>query len=133
MPTGALVTHVLAARHADALPLYRQAQMLARQGVTLHRSTLANWVGQACWWLTPPHDLVLGTALSSPKLFADDTTLPGHPALGGSRQGSIGVSRCKAIGGNGDKVDPDAQTASNRWPEQPTCWGGRSGAEPLVA
>jgi len=32
--------------------------------------------GARCWWLTPLYDLVLGTALSCPKLFADDTTLP---------------------------------------------------------
>ena len=76
MPTEALVAQVLVAKYADALPLYRQAQMLARQGVVLDRSTLANWVARACWWLTPLYDLILGTALSSPKLFADDTTLP---------------------------------------------------------
>ncbi len=49
--------------------------MLARQGVTLDRSTLANWVGRACWWLTPLYDLVVSTVLSSPKVFADDTPL----------------------------------------------------------
>ena len=61
---------------ATHLPLYRQSQMLARQGITLDRSTLSNWVGRACWWLTPLYDLVVGTVLSSSKLFADDTTLP---------------------------------------------------------
>ena len=35
-----------------------------------------NWVGRACWWLTPLYDLVVSTALSSEKVFADDTTLP---------------------------------------------------------
>jgi transposase len=35
IPTEAMVAHVLVARYADHLPLYRQAQMLARQGVTL--------------------------------------------------------------------------------------------------
>jgi Transposase IS66 family len=35
-------------KFCDSLPLYRQAQMLARQGITLDRSTLANWVGRAC-------------------------------------------------------------------------------------
>ena len=33
-------------KFCDSLPLYRQSQMLARQGVTLDRSTLSNWVGQ---------------------------------------------------------------------------------------
>jgi len=76
MVTEALVAHIVVAKFCDHLPLYRQAGMLARQGVTLDRSTLASWVGRACWWLTPLYDLVLSTMLSSPKLFADDTTLP---------------------------------------------------------
>lgn len=50
------------------LPLYRQSQMLARQGITLDRSTLSHWVGSACWWLRPLYDLVLGTVLSSGKV-----------------------------------------------------------------
>src|SRR5580704_9552958 len=53
MATEALVAHVLVSKFCDSLPLYRQSQMLARQGVTLDRSTLSNWVGRACWWLTP--------------------------------------------------------------------------------
>ncbi len=90
MPTEALVAHVLVSKYADALPLYRQAQMLARQGVALDRSTLAAWVGRACWWLAPLHDLILGTALSSPKLFADDTTLPVlDPGRGRTKTGRL--------------------------------------------
>ena len=76
MATEALVVHIVVAKFCDHVPLYRQAGMLARQGVTLDRSTLANWVGRACWWLTPLYDLVVGTVLLSLKLFADDTTLP---------------------------------------------------------
>ena len=41
LPTEATVAHVLVARYADHLPLYRQAQIMARQGVLLDRSTLA--------------------------------------------------------------------------------------------
>ena len=76
MATEALLAHVLVNKYADHLPLYRQAQIFARQGVTLDRSTLCNWVGRACWWLAPLHELVLSTVLASPKVFADDTTLP---------------------------------------------------------
>ena len=50
--------------------------MLARQGITLDPSTLSNWVGTACWWLTPLYDLVVRTVRSSGKVFAADTTLP---------------------------------------------------------
>ena len=90
MATEALVAHIVVAKFCDHLPLYRQAGMLARQGVTLDRSTLASWVGRACWWLTPLYDLVLSTVLSSPKLFADDTTLPVlDPGRGRTKTGRL--------------------------------------------
>jgi transposase len=76
LATEAMVAHVLISKYCDSLPLYRQSKMLARQDIALDRSTLSNWVGRACWWLTPLYDLVVSTALSSDKLFADDTTLP---------------------------------------------------------
>src|SRR6478609_270678 len=47
LPTEALVAHVLVARYADHLPLYRQAQMMERQGVIIERSTLSFWMGEA--------------------------------------------------------------------------------------
>ena len=76
MATEALVAQVLISKYGDHLPLYRQSQIFARQGIELDRSTLCNWVGRACWWLAPLHELMLSTVLSSPKVFADDTTLP---------------------------------------------------------
>ena len=42
MATEALLAHVLVSKYADHLPLYRQAQIFAREGVTLDRSTLCN-------------------------------------------------------------------------------------------
>jgi transposase len=41
LPTEATVAHVLVAKYADHLPLYRQAQIYARQGINQDRSTLA--------------------------------------------------------------------------------------------
>ena len=90
MATEALIVHVLVSKFGDSLPLYRQSQMLARQGIALDRSTLSNWVGRACWWLTPLYDLLVNTALSAPKLFADDTTLPVlDPGRGRTKTGRI--------------------------------------------
>ena len=90
MATEALVAHVLVSKFCDSLPLYRQSQMLARQGVTLDRSTLSNWVGRACWWLTPLYELMLSSALTCPKVFADDTTLPVlDPGRGRTKTGRI--------------------------------------------
>ena len=40
-----LLAHVLVSKYCDHLPLYRQAQIYAREGLDLDRSTLADWVG----------------------------------------------------------------------------------------
>jgi transposase len=47
MATEALLAHVLVAKYADFLPLYRQAQIFARQGIELDRSTLMAWTTPA--------------------------------------------------------------------------------------
>jgi transposase len=41
LPGPALLAHVLVSKYADHLPLYRQSQKYAREGVDLDRSTLA--------------------------------------------------------------------------------------------
>jgi transposase len=90
MATEALVAHVVVSKFCDSLPLYRQAQMLNRQGIALDRSTLSTWVGRACWWLTPLYELVLSTVLSSDKVFADETTLPVlEPGRGKTKTGRL--------------------------------------------
>ncbi|WP_174296442.1 IS66 family transposase [Sphingomonas bacterium] len=90
MPTEALIAHVLVAKYADHLPLYRQAQIYDRQGVTLDRSTLADWVGRAAWWLTPLRDHLLADLKRSPKLFADETTAPVlDPGRGRTKTGQL--------------------------------------------
>jgi transposase len=76
MATEALVAQIVVSKYADGLPLYRQAQIHARDGIDLDRSTLADWCGRAAWWLKPLWELLLTTVLSSPKIFCDDTHLP---------------------------------------------------------
>src|SRR3954451_17323140 len=73
MATEALLAHVLVAKYADFLPLYRQAGIFARQGIGLDRSTLCDWVGRACWWLEPLWRLLRRHVMSSTKIFADDS------------------------------------------------------------
>lgn len=46
MPTEALIAHVVVSKFADAQPLYRQVQILGRQGVALDRSTDASQLGR---------------------------------------------------------------------------------------
>ena len=90
MATEALLAQVLVAKYSDHLPLYRQAQIFARHGIDLDRSTLANWVGRACWWLRPLAELLQGSILSSSKIFADDTPVPVlDPGRGRTKTGRL--------------------------------------------
>lgn len=76
LPTENLVAHVLVSKYADHLPLYRQAQIYARQEVNLDRSTLADWVGRAAFHLAPVQTRMFALIKASPKLFADETRAP---------------------------------------------------------
>ena len=90
LPTEATVAQVLVAKYADHLPLYRQAQIYARQGITLDRSTLADWVGRAAWLLRPVQERLLMRLKSSTKLFADETTAPVlDPGRGRTKTGQL--------------------------------------------
>jgi transposase len=72
----ALLAHVLVSKYADHLPLYRQSQIYAREGVDLDRSTLAGWVGAASELLTPLVDEIKKHVLVAAKIHADDTPVP---------------------------------------------------------
>jgi transposase len=90
LPTEALVAHVIVAKYADHCPLYRQAQIYARQGIDLDRSTLADWTGRGAWWLRPLHARLLDDLRASPKLFADETTAPVlDPGRGRTKTGQL--------------------------------------------
>jgi transposase len=90
MATEALITQVLVGKYADHLPLYRQAQIFARQGIELDRSTLSTWVGRARWWLEPLYERLPARILGSTKIFADDTPLPVlDPGRGRTKTGRL--------------------------------------------
>ena len=76
LPTEQLVAHVVVAKYADHCPLYRQAQILARQGITIDRSVLAFWTGYAAAEIKPVWRLMREELLRSTKLFVDETTAP---------------------------------------------------------
>jgi hypothetical protein len=81
---------VLVSKYADHLPLYRQAQIYARQGINLDRSTLADWVGHAAFLLRPVHERLLDKLKASSKLFADETTAPVlDPGRGRTKTGQL--------------------------------------------
>jgi transposase len=70
LPTEALVADIVVSKYAWHLPLYRQAQMMAAEGITIDRSTLAHWVGFAAFELMPVYDRLVASLKSSSKLFA---------------------------------------------------------------
>ncbi len=71
-----LLAHVLVAKYADHLPLYRQSEIYARVGVELNRSTMADWVGGASRTLRPLVDALKSYVLSAEKLHGDDVPVP---------------------------------------------------------
>jgi transposase len=85
-----LLAHVLVSKYADHLPLYRQAEIYAREGVDLERSTLADWVGATTELLKPLHEALRRYVMSDHKLHADDTPVPVlAPGQGKTKQGRL--------------------------------------------
>ena len=85
-----LLAHVLMAKYGDHLPLYRQAQMYAREGVDLDRSTLADWVGSTSTLLDPLIAALARHVFDGDKLHADDTPVPVlAPGRGSTKTGRL--------------------------------------------
>lgn len=92
LASAGLLAHVLVSKYCDHLPLYRQSEIFARQGVELERSTLANWVGGAAWWLEPLRDRIAAHIIASSHIFADDTPIPVlDPGRGRTKTGRLWV------------------------------------------
>jgi transposase len=88
--TAGLLAHVLVAKYADHLPLYRQSEIYARAGLDLQRSTLADWVGQSAALLRPLLDALARHVLAGTVLHADDTPVPVlAPGLGRTSTGRL--------------------------------------------
>ena len=90
--TPAMLAHLLVAKYCDSLPLYRQAEMYAREGVELDRSTLCDWVGQAAWLLDPVTAAIRQHVFAAEKIHGDDTPVPVlAPGLGRTKTGRLWV------------------------------------------
>jgi transposase len=74
--------HVIVSKYADHLPLYCQAQIYARQGIDLDRSTLAAWVGRAAFELRPVYDALMADLKRSTKLFMPSRQHATHAPAG---------------------------------------------------
>jgi transposase len=85
-----LLAHVLVSKFGDHLPLYRQSEIYARQGVELDRSTLADWVAGASQLLEPLVEALRRHVMAAQKLHADDTPVPVlAPGNGKTRTGRL--------------------------------------------
>jgi transposase len=85
-----LLAHVLVAKYADHLPLYRQAEMYRREGIELDRSTLADWVGGTSRTLQPLVDTLRKYVLGAEKLHGDDVPVPVlEPGNGKTKTGRL--------------------------------------------
>ncbi|MBP2312961.1 transposase [Azospirillum soli] len=71
-----LLAHLLVSKFDDHLPLYRQAEIFARLGLELSRSTLGDQVGHAVRLLRPLIQAIETSITGSAKLHADDTPVP---------------------------------------------------------
>ena len=90
LPGPSLLAHVLVSKYGSHLPLYRQSEIFAREGVDLDRSTLAGWVGAASELLTPLVDEIRKHVMTASKIHADDTPVPVlAPGNGKTRTGRL--------------------------------------------
>jgi transposase len=90
--TPATLAHLLVSKYCDHLPLYRQSEIYAREGLEIDRSTLGDWVGQAAWLLDPVVAAIRKHVFAAEKIHGDDTTVPVlTPGLGRTATGRLWV------------------------------------------
>lgn len=71
-----LLATILFEKFGQHLPLNRQAERFAKEGVEISLSTLADQVGACAEALAPIHALIQAHVLAAKRLHADDTTVP---------------------------------------------------------
>jgi transposase len=71
-----LLAMVLFGKYGNHLPLNRQSEGFAREGIDLDVSTLADWVGACTAALSPLVELIRRHVLGAARVHGDDTTVP---------------------------------------------------------
>lgn len=85
-----LLAHIVVSKYDDHLPLYRQAEIFARDGVILETSSLSGWVGATATALKPLTDALAVDLFASDALHADDTPVPVlAPGTGKTKTGRL--------------------------------------------
>ena len=85
-----LLAHIVVSKYDDHLPLYRQAEIFARDKVGLETSTLSGWVGATAAALNPLVDALATDVLAGDNLHVDDTPVPVlAPGTGKTKTGRL--------------------------------------------
>jgi transposase len=76
-PTEALLAQIAVSKHSEHMPLNRQAVVMARHGVPVDRSVLADWMGRTGALIAPVVDHMARRIMAdSTRLYVDETTAP---------------------------------------------------------
>lgn len=76
-PTEALLAQIAVSKHSEHMPLNRQAVVMARHGVPIDRSVLADWMGRTGALIAPVVDHMAKRLMAdSTRLYVDETTAP---------------------------------------------------------
>lgn len=76
-PTEALLAEIAVSKHSEHMPLNRQAEVMARHGVPIDRTVLADWMGRTGSEIAPVVDHMAKRLLwDSTRLYVDETTAP---------------------------------------------------------
>ena len=76
-PTEALLAQIAVSKHSEHMPLNRQAVVMARHGVPIERSVLADWMGRTGALIAPVVDHMAKRLMAdSTRLYVDETTAP---------------------------------------------------------
>jgi transposase len=93
MAAVGLLAWVIASKYLDHLPLYRLEQIAARSGVTLSRSTLADWVGRVGVALQPLADRLAWHLLQGNTLHAETPVPQLAPGTGRTKKAYLWAYR----------------------------------------
>jgi len=111
MAAVGLLVWVALSKYLNHLPLYRVEQIVARQGVPLARSTLAEWIGRIGVALQPLSDPLAEMLRERPCLHADETPArQPDPGSGKTKHACLWAYRSNALGEGPPIVVFDYQT-----------------------
>jgi transposase len=92
LPGPGLLSHLVTSKYADHLPLHRLEGILARLGVTIHRSTMCQWMAATAQVLRVLYHRMLARVRLSQVIHTDDTYVPVlDPLQSHTKQGRLWV------------------------------------------